>query len=262
MVKLKISDIMIRGDEGKGMVKLDMRSMEKLSVNPGDIIEIKGDKRTGALVMYTYPYAAGMGLACIDKFTRKNAGISIDDTVLVRKLNPKKAKLAVFAFRSKDFVANLSPTTLKQAMYLRPVSEGEIVKTTCRGSEPFTDLIMGYAGSTVLLDVVKTKPKGIVQITEDTIISIDKDYVKPKVKLDVPTEIIIDSIKYTKGKVVDPSDYRGRKNVFLYKVNGKYYVFKIGGKHRRSKKDNKNIKQIHKTRDGNNIQNQKRKDEV
>ncbi len=112
-VTVRVAEALQR-DVGRGIARLDRKVMEELDLNPGDIIELEGSKRTVAIVWPGYPEDYGRGIVRIDGFIRRNAGVSLDDAVNIRKVEPKKARSITLAptepFRLvgiEDYVKNL-----------------------------------------------------------------------------------------------------------------------------------------------------------
>ena len=57
-----------------------------LSASTGDVIEIRGKRRTVAKCLPLYPSDEGKGIIRVDGLVRNNAGVAIGDTVVVRKI--------------------------------------------------------------------------------------------------------------------------------------------------------------------------------
>ena len=66
--------------------------MEKLGVSDGDIVEIAGKKITTVSVFSFEDKTKKNSYIHIDGQTRQNAGISLNDYVLVKKTDPKPAE--------------------------------------------------------------------------------------------------------------------------------------------------------------------------
>src|SRR5919197_1466833 len=60
--------------------------MDSLSASTGDVIEIRGKRRTVAKCLPLYPSDEGKGIIRVDGLVRNNAGVAIGDTVVVRKI--------------------------------------------------------------------------------------------------------------------------------------------------------------------------------
>jgi hypothetical protein len=74
-------------DTGRGVVRVDGRSMDILGVVDGDIVEIIGKKDgTDARCYRLLPSDQDQGITRIDPALRKMIGVAVDDTVTIRKI--------------------------------------------------------------------------------------------------------------------------------------------------------------------------------
>ena len=83
-LSLKILEAYTR-DVGRGVARIDYDSMDSLSASTGDVIEIRGKRRTVAKCLPLYPSDEGKGIVRVDGLVRNNAGVAIGDTVVVGK---------------------------------------------------------------------------------------------------------------------------------------------------------------------------------
>jgi transitional endoplasmic reticulum ATPase len=95
-VQLKVLEAYTR-DVGRGVVRLDYDAMDALAASTGDVIEIKGKRRTVAKCLPLYPSDEGRGIGRIDGLIRNNAGVAIGDMVIVRKVKAPPAERVVVA---------------------------------------------------------------------------------------------------------------------------------------------------------------------
>jgi transitional endoplasmic reticulum ATPase len=79
-------------DVGRGVARIDYDSMNSLNASTGDVIEIKGKRRTVAKCLPLYPSDEGKGMIRVDGIIRNNAGIAIGDTVVIRKIKAVPAE--------------------------------------------------------------------------------------------------------------------------------------------------------------------------
>jgi len=86
---LKVLEAYTR-DVGRGVARIDYDTMDSLSASTGDIIEIKGKRRTVAKCLPLYPSDEGKGRIRVDGLVRNNAGVAMEDTVTVRKVKAVK----------------------------------------------------------------------------------------------------------------------------------------------------------------------------
>ena len=95
-LSLKILEAYTR-DVGRGVARLDYDSMDSLSASTGDVIEIRGKRRTVAKCLPLYPSDEGKGIVRVDGLVRNNAGVAIGDTVVVRKIKAVPAEKVIVA---------------------------------------------------------------------------------------------------------------------------------------------------------------------
>ena len=74
ILSLKILEAYTR-DVGRGVARLDYDSMDSLSASTGDVIEIRGKRRTVAKCLPLYPSDEGKGIVRVDGLVRNNSGV-------------------------------------------------------------------------------------------------------------------------------------------------------------------------------------------
>ncbi|MGA1820456.1 MAG: CDC48 family AAA ATPase [Thermoplasmatota archaeon] len=170
-VEIKVEPT-LKNDVGYMRARLSTKTREELEVSPGDIISIKGKRETAAVVWRAPIQDENKDIVRIDGITRKNADVSIGDKVAIRKVDPKPAEKVNISPAIKDMpnlqFANGIDNFIKKSLLKRPVTSGD------------TLIIQGIAlmGSQLPFVVSSTKPKGVVQITADTIIKISKETIQ------------------------------------------------------------------------------------
>lgn len=95
-VKLKVAEA-APNDSYKGMARIDPEIIRALGLKKGDIISIKGDEETAAIVDHANPTDVGEGIIRIDGITTKGAKAQVGSVVIISKIEPKKAEKAVVA---------------------------------------------------------------------------------------------------------------------------------------------------------------------
>ncbi|MEK6938801.1 MAG: CDC48 family AAA ATPase, partial [Nanoarchaeota archaeon] len=125
-IKLKVMEA-VQDDVNKGIVKVDSSFMRQLSVNPGDVVEIKGERTTAAVVDRAYPGDIGLNIIRMDGNTRRNAKTSIGEIVYVKKAEVKPAKKVVIAPANKGIVVNAPPLFFKQGLLGKALVKGDLV---------------------------------------------------------------------------------------------------------------------------------------
>ncbi|MEM3369913.1 MAG: CDC48 family AAA ATPase [Candidatus Micrarchaeia archaeon] len=156
----------LKTDVGRGIVRLDSETMNKLALTTGDIIEIKGKKTTVAIVWPAHPHDEGHKLIRMDGQVRQNAGVGMGDKVTIKKVEAKPAKKVVFTpYQAMRFSPGFDEL-LKRRLEGRPVMKGDTIFISIIGSTAFP------------LVVAVTQPVGAVIINERTMVEIKEEPLK------------------------------------------------------------------------------------
>jgi len=70
-------------DIGRNIIRFDEKTMEKLNIKTGDVIEAIGKKQSAGIAWPSYPQDYGLGIVRIDSRMRKNTGTRIDDSIVI-----------------------------------------------------------------------------------------------------------------------------------------------------------------------------------
>jgi transitional endoplasmic reticulum ATPase len=96
-VSLRVAEARSR-DVGRFIVRIPQRYMRILGIEPGEYVEIIGNKRSAyAQVWPAYPDDEDKDYIRMDGVLRQNAGVSIGDVVRVRKANLRSAQRVTIA---------------------------------------------------------------------------------------------------------------------------------------------------------------------
>ena len=158
-VQLRVGDARQR-DVGRGIARIDQRTMQKLGISAGDVIEIVGKRTTSAIAWPAYSEDQNRDIIRIDGFTRKNVGVAINEYVIVRPAKVKEALSVTLA--PVDMRLNVDEdftNFVKNRLMERTLVEGD------------TTLVM-MLGHAIPFVVTKTRPHGIVKVTADTKLTI------------------------------------------------------------------------------------------
>ncbi len=126
LTRLKVMES-VQDDVNRGIVKVDSSFMKEIGVNPGDVIEIKGGRKTAAIVDRAYPGDIGLNIIRMDGNTRRNARTSIGELVVVNKVEVKPAKKVALAPASKGIMIKASPQLFKQGLLGKALLKGDLV---------------------------------------------------------------------------------------------------------------------------------------
>ncbi len=142
-------------DVGRGKVRIDDISMRQIGITTGDVVEIEGKKVTGAIAWPSYIEDQGAQIIRMDGVIRRNARVSLEETVKVRKAHVKVAKTVTIAPTKKQSLEYGFDTFVKRKLLGFPVTAGDTVLIP----------ILGRASPFI---VNATNPNGIVLITDTT----------------------------------------------------------------------------------------------
>ncbi len=149
-------------DDGRSIARIDSKARKMLNVISGDVIEIKGKKRsTAAIVWQAHPQDEGLDFIRIDGYMRDNIGIGIGDRVFVTKAEVLEAQKIVLAPPQNQRTA-LTPDFseyAKSRLEDRPLTKGDVVPVP----------MFGYMFKFVVAQVT---PHGIVRVTRNTEVTV------------------------------------------------------------------------------------------
>ncbi|HSB56565.1 MAG TPA: CDC48 family AAA ATPase [Nitrosopumilaceae archaeon] len=158
-LSLKVLEAYTR-DVGRGVARIDYDSMDALSASTGDVIEIKGKRRTVAKCLPLYPSDEGKGIIRVDGLVRNNAGIAIGDTVAVRKIKAVAAEKVVVA--PLEAIPPIDERYLADALESVPLIKGDNVMVPYFGGR----LTFQVIGVTPAADAVLVTQKTVFHIAE------------------------------------------------------------------------------------------------
>ena len=151
----------IPSDVGHGRARIS--GEHGLDLKPGDIVEIKGEKRsTAAIYWRSRPEDSKMDIVRIDGIIRKNAGVSLGDRVTIAKAEAKECtKLTLSPVMANKQKVKFGPGIegfARRGLSKRPVMAGD--RIFIPGMTLFAEALP--------FAVVQTTTKGIVKVTSDT----------------------------------------------------------------------------------------------
>ena len=145
-------------DDGRGIARIDSKARKMLNVISGDIIEIKGKRRsTAAIVWQAHQQDEGLDFIRIDGFIRQNLGVGIGDKVFVKKAEVSDAEKVILA-PPPNQKAPISPDFseyAKNKLEDKPLVKGDVVPIA----------MFGYVFAFVVAQVV---PHGVVRVGRNT----------------------------------------------------------------------------------------------
>src|SRR5215813_4564537 len=151
---LKILESYTR-DVGRGVARIDYDSMDSLNASTGDVVEIRGKRRTVAKCLPLYPSDEGKGIIRVDGLVRNNAGVAIGDTVVVRKIKAVPAEKVIVA--PLEAIPPIDERYLADALESVPLIKGD-------------NVMVPYFGGRLTFQVIGVTPQtsDAVLITQKT----------------------------------------------------------------------------------------------
>jgi len=153
--QLRVGDAKQR-DVGRGIARIDQKTMQKLEISAGDVLQITGKRTTSAIAWPAYSEDQDRRIIRIDGFTRKNAGVAINEYITIKPATVKNATNVVLA--PVDMRLNVDEdftNFVKNRLMERTFVEGD------------TTLVM-MLGHAIPFTVTKSRPHGIVRISKST----------------------------------------------------------------------------------------------
>ncbi|MEM4048913.1 MAG: CDC48 family AAA ATPase [Zestosphaera sp.] len=160
----KSREVMVRvaeaskNDAFRGKVRIPSKILNSIGAEEGDAIEIIGRRSTVAIAWPALPEDDEKDIIRMDGIIRKNAGVSIGDRVIIRRVEVKPAlsvKLALTDSSSQISGGESTLKMIKRRLLNYALVEGDLV--------PFQLL-----GSVIFLQVISTRPAGPVLVDEST----------------------------------------------------------------------------------------------
>ncbi len=156
-IELTVASALVT-DDGRGIARVDSKARKLLNVTPGDMLEIKGKRRsTAAIVMAAHQQDEGLDFIRVDGWIRQNLGVGIGDRVFAAKANVNNAEKVILAPPPNQRTP-ISPDFAEYAknkLEDKPLVRGDVVPIP----------MFGYVFNFV---VAQVSPHGVVRVTKDT----------------------------------------------------------------------------------------------
>jgi len=175
----------LQDDAYRGVARIDLDIMKKLGLTRGDIITIKGDRETLAIVDKAYPADMGESIIRIDGIIRKNAKTGIGEYVEIKKAEVKEAKKITIAPAQQGVMVQGDPEGFKQGLLGRAIIKGDIVVLGGKRKGSMEEDFLGDMGdifgqmglgfpsfAQLRFMIVSTNPNQACVVTENTQISL------------------------------------------------------------------------------------------
>jgi len=156
-LSLKVLEAYTR-DVGRGVARIDYDSMDHLNASTGDVIEIKGKRRTVAKCLPLYPSDEGKGIIRIDGLGRNNSGIAIGDSISVKKIKAVAAEKIIVA--PLEAIPPIDERYLADALESVPLIKGD-------------NVMVPYFGGRLTFQIIGVTPNAdAVLVTQKTVFTI------------------------------------------------------------------------------------------
>jgi len=191
-LSLKVLEAYTR-DVGRGVARIDYDSMDTLNASTGDVIEIKGKRRTVAKCLPLYPSDEGKGIIRIDGLGRNNSGIAIGDTTAVRKIKAVAAEKVVVA--PLEAIPPIDERYLADALESVPLIKGDNVMVPYFGGRLTFQVIGVNPAADAVLVTQKTAfhiaekgetLRGVPQVTYEDIGGLTDEIKKVREMIELP----------------------------------------------------------------------------
>ncbi|MGC8909002.1 MAG: CDC48 family AAA ATPase [Fervidicoccaceae archaeon] len=175
-LKLVVAEAKSR-DVGRKRARMSTKAMKRLGLETGDFIEIEGRKGSVlAQVWPAYPEDEDKDLIRIDGVMRKAIGVSVGESVVVRKAEASPATKITLApmenVRLPPEIVDSIASFLKEELEGKPLRRGESIQIPL---SPF--------GPEITMVVVSTQPTANVYVTPSTILTVKEEPEKGPVEV-------------------------------------------------------------------------------
>ena len=177
-------------DFGKSIARLSQEAFAELGIGPGAIIALTGKRTTAAVAVPPYPADAGLSIVRLDGLLRSNAGVGMGDPVEIAPAEVSPAASVVLAPAQPEMRLNGPGAALMRPLIGRPLTGGDTISTAVPvdgmpGVPPEVfQRVFGrqkpFGLQEIRLVVVSASPRGIVQITDQTEVTLLPEYQEPR----------------------------------------------------------------------------------
>jgi len=191
-LSLKVLEAYTR-DVGRGVARIDYDSMDTLNASTGDVIELKGKRRTVAKCLPLYPSDEGKGIIRIDGLGRNNSGIAIGDAIIVKKIKAVPAEKVVVA--PLEAIPPIDERYLADALESVPLIKGDNVMVPYFGGRltfqvigvtPAADAVLITQKTTFHIAEKGETLRGVPQVTYEDIGGIRGEIKKVREMIELP----------------------------------------------------------------------------
>ncbi len=180
---------------GRGMALVDAKIIDELNLSTGDVLELIGKKKSYVLLWSSQSEDYGKNLIRIDGYTRNNIGLGIDDNVVVRKVDVKKADQIILAPGEELNITGFEEY-LPELLEGRVVTKGDIIPLNIMGrrigfvvtgtSPSDSPSLIDSRTEFVIGSVPKAVAKGVPRISYEDIGGLRNEVQKVREMIELP----------------------------------------------------------------------------
>ncbi len=163
-IKLKVTEA-LQDDVGRSIARVPSYIMDKLQLDPGDFIEIKGKNRAVVSVRRHNPEDENSGIIRLDGNARFNAGVSLGDEIAIKKAEWLDAKEVTLSPVEQIQFSGDPTSYFHNKLLDKPIIKGQKIE-------------IDVMGTTLYYVVTKVIPNKIVKITPQTVLFISDKVIK------------------------------------------------------------------------------------
>lgn len=188
LIKLQVANLRPQ-EAGRGFARLGPAALASLGAQEGDVLEVIGKRHTAVVAMRAYNEDENLNIIRLDGLQRVNAGATSGDHIEVRKAEVRDATRVVLAPAQKNLRLQGSGEALQRTFLHRAMVSGDVVSTSVQqrinrrdGGELAGGMfdLPAYGLQEIRLVVVATQPRGIVRMTDETVVELRPQYEEPK----------------------------------------------------------------------------------
>jgi transitional endoplasmic reticulum ATPase len=161
-LKIKVDEA-YKIDVGRSIARLSSIAMKELNINSGDFISIKGKNEALAIAWKCHPEDEHEGIIRIDSTLRTNADVSLDDKVIIKKINCKEAQSITIAPIEHNIKYDRDPTSI----FLNKL----IDKPYLKGNQ----ITLYSMGTPLYYAITSANPKGPIVVTDKTKLTVSEN---------------------------------------------------------------------------------------
>ena len=189
---LKVLEAYTR-DVGRGVARIDYDAMDLLGASTGDIIEIKGKRKTVAKCLPLYPSDEGRKILRVDGLIRNNSGVSIGDTLTIRKITAQPAEKVIVA--PLETIPPIDERYLADALESVPLTKGDNIMIPYFGGRltfqvlgisPMTDAVIITQRTVFSISEKGDSIRGVPQVTYEDIGGLKDEILKVREMIELP----------------------------------------------------------------------------